>query len=261
MTVETEILHSLIGRRIAELRKGKGLSQSDLASRLSRRRTQAWVSTVEAGRRNVNISDLFEFAAIFDTTISELADMPFRSSSASPISVGGLMHELDSRLPIEMPLYLQSDLGEPDAEPIDYQYSSNVPGKSVFNRADPVAQVGNLSAMVVERYYSSPNLDPTDLLTYNRILIPQSDPDVRVADRILVRLKKPHAGLSVHPCLIRSSGEAETTLSGQQTTVFAEDSFEILGVLVLRRTLYRSSVIRTWIQRQYGIVKDERLVN
>ena len=40
--------------------------------------------------------------------------------------------------------------------------------------------------------------------------------------------------------------------------LFARDAFEVLGVLVMRRTLYRSSIIRTWLQRQFGITKDER---
>ena len=113
--------------------------------------------------------------------------------------------------------------------------------------------------MVVERYYDSPKLDPTDLVTYSSVLTPHPDPNTSLADRVLVRLQKPHAGLSVHPCLVRSSGEVEMTLSGHSTTVIAKDAFEVLGVLVLRRTLYRSSVIRTWLQRQFGITKDERI--
>ena len=35
MSIRDEILHSGIGRRVAELRKRKGLSQSELASRLA----------------------------------------------------------------------------------------------------------------------------------------------------------------------------------------------------------------------------------
>jgi transcriptional regulator with XRE-family HTH domain len=259
MTTEAEILHGLIGRRIAELRKVKGLSQSELASRLSQRRTQAWVSTVESGRRNVNINDLFEIAAIFDSSIGELTDTPFGSSGKSPNSLGSVLRELTTRLPIEMPVYLQRDLGKPNVEPIDFQYTSAAPGRSIFDTNNLMAQEGASNVMVVERYYSSPKLDPTDLVTYSRVLIPHPDPDVRVADRILARLHEPHAGMSVHPCLIRSSGEAETTLSGHPTTVFASDSYDFLGVLVLRRTLYGSSVIRTWLQRQFGITKDERL--
>lgn len=260
MSTETEILYSVIGRRIAELRKQNKLTQADLASRLSRRRTQAWISNVESGRRNVNANDLFEIAGILDTTVGELFDTLSRTHSSPSKSLSDFLNELSARLPIEMPVYLQRDLDKPDPEPIDYQYSSAVPGRSVFNKSRPLAQNGDLSAMVVELYYSSPSLDPTDLLTYSEILIPHPDPDPRVADRILIRLDEPHAGLRVHPCLIRVSGEAETTLSGHPTTVFAEGTFKIIGVLVLRRTLYRSSVIRAWIQRQFGITKDERLV-
>lgn len=260
MTAETEVLYSAIGRRISELRKRKGLSQANLASSLSRKRTQAWVSTVESGRRNLNANDLFEIATILETTVGELFDTLSRSPGSPPRPLNEFLKEFNARLPIEMPVYLQRDLGEPDAEPIDFQYASSVPGGTVFNKDHPLAQYGNLIVMVVERYYSSPSLDPTDLLTYSGVLIPHTDPDVRVADRVLVKLDEPYAGMSVHPCLIRASGEAETTLAGHPTTVFTQGTYKILGVVVVRRTLYSSSVIRGWMQRQYGITKDERLV-
>jgi|APSaa5957512493_1039668.scaffolds.fasta_scaffold30505_2 transcriptional regulator with XRE-family HTH domain len=259
MTNENTILHTLLGRRIAELRKGMGLSQSDLASRLSRKRTQAWVSTVETGRRIVNVDDLFEIATIFGVSIGGIADTPSQFSSPSQHSLGDFLRELNTRLPIEMPVYLQRDLGEQDSKPIDHQYTSNVPGRTLFDANYQLAQEDASKVMVVERYYDSPKLNPTDLVTYSSILIPHPDPNPSLADRVLVRLQKPHAGLSVHPCLIRSSGDAEMTLSGDSKTVIAKDTFEVLGVLVLRRTLYRSSIIRTWLQRQFGISKDERM--
>ena len=259
MTTENTILHTLLGRRIAELRKGMGLSQSELAFRLSRNRTQAWVSTVETGRRIVNVDDLFEIAETFGVSIGELADTPSQFSSTSERSLGDLLLELNTRLPIEMPVYLQRDLGEQDIKPIDHQYTSNVPGRALFDANHQLAQEGASKVMVVERYYDSPKLNPTDLVTYTGVLIPHPDPIVMLTDRVLVRLQKPHAGLSVHPCLIRSSGDAEMTLSGHSKTLFARDAFEILGVLVMRRTLYRSSIIRAWLQRQFGITKDERL--
>ena len=126
-------------------------------------------------------------------------------------------------------------------------------------RGHPPEQPGSFSVMIAERYYSSPKLDPTDLLTYSRNFSPVPDPDVRVTDRVLVKLDEPHAGLSVHPGLIRPSGEVEMTLSGHQVTVFGEGTFEIFGVLVLRQTMYRLSSTRRWIQSRFGIEKDERL--
>lgn len=260
MPAETEVLYSIIGRRIAELRKQKGLSQAIMASNLSRKRTQAWVSTVESGRRNLNVNDLFEIAEILETSVGELLDTLSRPPSVPPKPLSEFLKEFDARLPIEMPVYLQRDLGEPDSEPVDFQYATSVAGRSVISRDHPLGQYGNLCMMVVERYYSSPDLDPTDLVAYSEVLTPHQDPDVRVADRVLIKLSEPYADLSVHPCLIRSSGEAETTLAGHQTTVFARDAYKILGVLVMRNTLYRASVTRAWMQRQYGITKDERLV-
>ena len=257
---ENESLNFGIGRRIAELRKQKGLSQSELASRLSRRRTQAWVSNAESGRRNVHNRDLFEIAAILETTLSGFFDYLSQSSGPSSKSMSDILAELHARLPIEMPVYLQSELGDPDPEPIDYQYVSNVPGRSVFDKSHPLAQSGNLSVMVVERHYTNPKMDPADLLTYSGAVIPIPDPDDRIAERILVTLSEPLSDLLVHPGLNKTPGEVEITLSGQRPVVFTGNEYKILGVVVVRRTLYRSSVIRTWIQRQHGIIKDERLI-
>lgn len=260
MLTETAKFNSVTGRRIAELRKQKGLTQANLAARLSRRRSQAWISNVESGRRNVAASDLFEIAAILESTIGDLFHTLSRIHSSPLRLLRDTVNELDARLPLEMPVYLQRDLGEPDPVPVDYHYTSTATTGPPYDLSHPLLQIGDLSAMVVERYYSSPNLDPTDLLTYSKVSQPQPDPDVRVTDRILVKLNEPHAGLRVHPCLIRPSGEAEMTLSGHQATVFAKGAYEILGVLVLRRSMYRLSNTRKWIQRQFGIEKDERLV-
>ncbi len=257
---ENESLNFSIGRRIAELRKKKGLSQSDLASRLSHRRTQAWVSNVECGRRNVNHRDLFEIAAIVDATLSEFFDYLSQSPGSSSKSLSEILAELGGRLPIEMPVYLQSDLGNPDPEPIDHEFLSTVPGRSIFNENHPLAQSGSMNVMVVERHYIMPKMEPTDLLTYSGAVIPVPDPDDRIADRILVTLSEPLDGLWVHPGLSTAPGEVKITLFGQQPVVFAGNSYKFLGVVAVRRTLYRSSVIRTWIQRHHGIVKDERLV-
>ena len=113
--------------------------------------------------------------------------------------------------------------------------------------------------MVIERYYNAPKLDPTDLITYVLDVPPLPDPDSRVTDRVLVKLDKPHAGLTVHPCIIRTSGDVELTLAGHHTAVFEKCSFELLGVLALRRTMYRLSDTRSWIKSRFGIEKDERL--
>jgi transcriptional regulator with XRE-family HTH domain len=248
-----------VGPRIAELRKRKGLSQSELASRLSRRRTQSWVSNVESGRHSVNHGDLFEITAILETTLSGFFAYMSQSSGPSSKSLSDMLTDLDRRMPVEMPVYLQSDLGDTDPEPIDYHYGSNIPGRSVFNGNQGLAQSGDLSVMVVERHYNLPKMDPTDLVTYSKAVVPLPDPDDRIADRVLVSVNEMIAGLWVHPALCKAPGEVKIALSRQRAVVLTSDAYSLLGVVVDKRTLYRSSVIRTWIQYRHGIVKQKLL--
>lgn len=88
-------------------------------------------------------------------------------------------------------------------------------------------------------------IEPTDLLTYSGAVIPVPDPDDRIADRILVMLNEPLDGLWVHPGLNRAPDEVEITLFGRRPVVFAGGSYKLLGVVTVRRTLYKSSVVRT----------------
>jgi|APSaa5957512535_1039671.scaffolds.fasta_scaffold40049_2 transcriptional regulator with XRE-family HTH domain len=260
MSTRGEILHSVVGRRVAKLRKQKGLSQSELASRLARKRTQAWMSTVESGSRNMNTEDLVDVATILEVSVGELFNDLSTSSAGVPKSLREFLSELDTHLPIEMPVYLQRDIGKSTPLPIDYQYASSVPSNKIFNKSHPLAKTGSMSVMVVERYYKFPNLDPTDLITFTGTLVPVPDPDARATDRVLIKLNEPYDGLHVHPGLIKAAGQVETTISGRDPVVFEDHEFEILGVLILRRTLYRASTMRAWIQRQFGITKEERLV-
>jgi transcriptional regulator with XRE-family HTH domain len=252
-------IYSNIGRRIAERRKQQGLSQNVLASRLSRRRTQAWLSTVESGQRQINAGDLYEISALLETSVGKLFSDQDGSSSSPIQSLNDLLSEVSGRLPIEMPVYLQRDFGKPNIAPVDYHYASAVPSRSVFRSAYPSVNSDAMSMMVVERYYRVPRMNPSDLLTYNVGMMPVATAEVRTPDRILISLVEPLAGFIVHPGIINSSGEAEISLSTKKTAVFSNDEFEILGVINVRRNLYPSSIIRTWLQRQYGITKDERL--
>jgi transcriptional regulator with XRE-family HTH domain len=122
MNSQTENLNHSIGRRISELRKQREMSQHDLASKLSRRRTQSWVSNVESGRRNLNNHDLFEITAILGITPSGFFDYFSGSENSFSKSLGDSFRELSARLPIEMPVFLQRELGDSTPEPIDYQY-------------------------------------------------------------------------------------------------------------------------------------------
>jgi transcriptional regulator with XRE-family HTH domain len=260
MLTQNESLKLSMGQRISELRKKKGLSQSALASRLTHRRTQAWVSNVESGRRQVGHGDLFEIASILGTTLSGFYSYLSPVTGSKPKSFSDVLNELEGRLPIEMPVYLQSDLGKPDPEPIDFQYSSAVPGRALFTDNHPLARSGTLAVMVVERHYSNPKMDPTDLLTFSSAVLPVPDPDDRIAERIIVLLSEPLDGLVVHAGISKKPGEVEIKLAGRARVVLKGDDYKILGVVAVRRTLYRSSVVRAWIQRQHGVIKDERLI-
>ena len=260
MSTSGDFLYSTVGRRVAALRKRKGMSQSELASRMIRNRTQAWVSTVESGSRSMNTQDLVDVANILEVPIGELFSDLSISSTGSPKSLSEFLSEFNSHLPLEMPVYLQRDLGNPNSSPIDYQYASSVPSNRLFSKNNLKPHAGDLNVMVVERYYSSPNLDPTDLLTFTETSLPVPDPDARATDRVLIKLHEPYEGLHVHPGLITVSGKVETTISGREPVAFVDHEFEILGVLILRRTLYRASIMRTWFQRQFGITKEERLL-
>lgn len=258
MSTRNTSLNSTVGRRVAELRKRKGLSQSELGTRLAHKRTQAWISTVESGSRKMNSEDLVDVATILEVPVGDLFSDLSTEIPSVPKSLNEFLGEFDKHLPIEMPVYLQRELGKYTPLPVDYQYASTGPSNNIFNKTDRLAHAGAMSVMVVERYYSSPKLDPTDLITFTKSLVAVPDPDIRATDRILFKLYEPYDGLHVHPGLIKASGEVETTISGNEPVVFAGHQFEILGVLTLRRTLYRASTIRTWIQRQFQITKEER---
>jgi transcriptional regulator with XRE-family HTH domain len=261
MTAASEILYATLGKRIAALRKQNRLSQSELAGLLPQKRTQAWISNIESGQRNISAFDLFEIASALDHSVEYLyATTPVRHG-AVPRSLGSILNELTAHLPNEAPIYLQRDAGNPDADPVDFIYGSPSSTGSLFDHSHSLAAAEVLGAIVIERYYTEPRLEPTDLVTYNGAIAPRPNPDDRVTDRILVKLNEPYDGLTVHPCLITPSGDAETTITGKKTIVFSPKSFEFLGVLTLRRTLYLPSTRRAWLQRNFGIVKDERVID
>ena len=62
----------------------------------------------------------------------------------------------------------------------------------------------------------------------------------------------------MHPGLIKLSGEVEFEIVGRSPVVFASNEFELLGVMIWRRTDYVPSARRIWLQRKFGITKDDR---
>ena len=261
MATRDEFLNSTVGNRVAELRKRKGLSQSELASQLARKRTQAWMSNVESGSRNMNSADLVNVAATLETTVGELFSNLSNSPEGGPKPLNEFMTELDTRMPIEMPVYLQRDIGKMDKLPIDYHFASKAPSKEVFTNVQLRTRKVDLSVMVVERYYEEPWSQPSDFVAINGSAVPVYDSDVRVTDRVLIKLHEPYDGIQVHLGLMASSsGEVTFGIVGREPVVFADNEFELLGVVIWRRTDYRPAVMRTWLQRKYGIAKDDRKV-
>ena len=137
MSAETGDLYSILGRRIAEIRKERNLSQRDLASSLTQKRTQAWVSNVESGRRNINAFDLYEIAAVFEIPVSDLFESVPRQPASTPKALSSILNELSAHLPSEIPIYLQREIADPAAVPIDYQYGPIISLGSIFDRSRP----------------------------------------------------------------------------------------------------------------------------
>ena len=261
MATRDEFLNSTVGSRVAELRKRKGLSQSELASRLTRRRTQAWMSNVESGSRSMNSEDLVNVASTLETTVGELFNNLSNSPVGGPKPLNEFMTELDSRIPIEMPVYLQRDIGKTDKVPIDYHFAANAPSSQIFYSAQLHERIKALSMVVVEGYYEEPRLQPSDLVALNSSMSPVYDADPRLTDRVMIKLPEPYDGFQVHAGVMKSSsGEVAFQMVGRDPIVFAVHEYELLGVLIWRRTDYQPSMTRTWFQRKFGITKDDRPV-
>jgi transcriptional regulator with XRE-family HTH domain len=64
------MIESLFGTRIKELRNAKGLSQEKFASSIDMDRT--YYASVEAGKRNISINNIYKIAKGLDVTLEEL---------------------------------------------------------------------------------------------------------------------------------------------------------------------------------------------
>ena len=259
METNTTDIHSIVGAEIAVLRKQLKITQAELAFSLPQKRTQAWISGVESGRRKLNISDLHDIAKIFGVPVQKLFGMAEHTYSAPEYSLQKMVDELAGRLPLEVPIFLQRDMSDPNAERIDYEYWPVNSQGSGLNSIQQAAEHETYRAMVVERYYSAPQLEPTDILVFDKRSVPRADANRRVTDRVVFKISEPLDGLFVHPGIVMPSGDLETTLSGQKTQVFTSGNFDVLGVLISRRTQYPTSRVRDWLRRKFGIRKDERV--
>lgn len=259
MTASSDALYANIGSQIAALRKRRRFSQAELAKLLPKKRTQAWISTVESGQRNISAFDMFEIATALGYSIEDLYSSAPIQHKVPPRLLTNIVNELTTNLPNQSPIYLQRDAGNPDAQPFNYFYSGAGSTGSLFDQSGRLSSYDVPGAVIIERYYTAPKLDPTDVVMYNGAIVPRSNPDDQLSDRIMVKLKGPYDGLIVHPCLLTTSDEAATTIAGKKTIVFPLGSFEVLGVLTIRETLYLPSTRRAYLQQEFGIRKDERL--
>ena len=64
------MIQQLIGNRIREVRKEKGYSQEELAARAELDRT--YMTSVECGKRNISIVNLYRIAQALGITLEEL---------------------------------------------------------------------------------------------------------------------------------------------------------------------------------------------
>ena len=259
METSTNNIYTIVGAKIAAMRKERKISQAELAFSLRQKRTQAWMSGVESGRRKLNVSDLHDIATLFGVPVQKLLDSADQEISVLGNSLHKMVDELAERLPLEVPIYLQRDMSDPNTERIDYEYWPIISqGLSLRNNLQD-SRHETYRAMVVERYYSFPWMEPTDILVFDERSVPRADTNRQVTDRVVFKTSEPLDGLFVHPGIVTPSGDLETTLTGQKTKVFTPGTFDVLGVLISRRTLYLTSRVRDWLRRKYGIRKDERV--
>ena len=259
MAARDKILDSIIGRRVADLRKRKGLSQSELAFSLDRRRTQAWMSNVESGARSMSSEDLVNVAATLGTTVGDLFSHLSNSAAGGPKPLNEFLTELSSSIPLEMPVYLQRDIGKTDKIPIDHHFASQAPSNQVFYSDQLHERIKALSIVVVEEFYEHPRMQPSDLVALNSLMSPAYNPDARLTDRVMIKLPDLHNGFQVHVGLMNSySGDVGFQIVGRDPVVFAVHEYDLLGVLIWRRTDYHPSMTRTWFHRKFGIIKDDR---
>ncbi len=259
MSTHNNSVGMTVGQHVEVLRKRLNLTQSQLAQRFNKPRTQAWVSTVESGKVSINVTDLIEIASILGATATDLIYANEGQERPRTHSLNSIIQELNQKSPLELPVYLQRQLSNPASEPIDYQYSSKFSGYTILGDDGSIESVHNQKIMVVERYYAEPLLNITDLLSFSTELIPHADLDTRASDRVIAKFENPYSGLDVHPGIFNIDGSITTQIRGESPLHLKKGSYQILGVLILRRTLYRSSIIRTWLQRQHGLMKIERM--
>ena len=80
-----------VGRRVAELRRGKGWTQERFAERM--RTSVQWVSRIESGTVNLTIDTLCGLAKVLDVDVVALFDIPGPEPVRKPRSDRGRARE------------------------------------------------------------------------------------------------------------------------------------------------------------------------
>lgn len=74
MAYDADRVVKLLGKRIAELRLERGISQAKLATKI--RSTPQWISQLERGTRSPTVHTLVKLANALDVTLAELLTKP-----------------------------------------------------------------------------------------------------------------------------------------------------------------------------------------
>lgn len=71
---DTERLAQQLGRKIAEIRRGQGLTQQDLATLV--KATVQWISRIENGDENLTLATMVKLANALGVSVQELFEPP-----------------------------------------------------------------------------------------------------------------------------------------------------------------------------------------
>jgi transcriptional regulator with XRE-family HTH domain len=95
---ESRAYFRALGQHISQLRKGKGMTQADLARALQV--SQQTVFAYELGDRGVSVLMLLDLARIFDTSVEELSGLKMPIQPKHRLSPVGVWHaECYQKLP------------------------------------------------------------------------------------------------------------------------------------------------------------------
>ncbi len=93
-----KLSQKVIGKRIAELRKSKGLSQADLAKRLNISRPS--IAQIELGNRGVDVTEFHSFSIILGFSLDEFMSKDFSISDSIDFKTQSKKHTDGERISV-----------------------------------------------------------------------------------------------------------------------------------------------------------------